>query len=260
MTMHAHIRTYELAGGHNFRDLGGYPTADGRMVAWERVFRSGTLANLTDADHAALRDLGVAFICDFRTNRERTHYPSNWMPDGGTETWIHDHERSSADLVSVIAGPRPDPDAARALIVDLYRQIPYDQAKAYGELLRRIADDQLPVLFHCSAGKDRTGVFGGVLLDLLGVERETILRDYAMSDEHYDALFQMFLRDRRIHDFETVDPERIAPLLRADPDYLTTTFAHLDAEHGGTEAYVRDVLGIDAEALARIRANLLVPA
>ena len=259
MTMHTNIRTYRLAGGHNFRDLGGYPTIDGRMVAWGRLFRSGTLANLTDEDHGTLRALGVAFICDFRTNRERAYYPSNWLRDGA-ETWVHDHERSSADLAAAIAGPQADPASARDIILDLYRRMPYEQSRAYAELMHRIADGQLPALFHCSAGKDRTGVFGGVLLDLLGVGRERILGDYALSDEHYDALYRMFLRDRRIHDFDRIDPERIAPLLRADPAYLATTFAHLDAEHGGTQGYARDILGIDAQALARIRANLLVPA
>lgn len=250
-------RTLRLPGGHNFRDLGGYPTADGSRVAWRKVFRSGTLANLTALDHEALRALGIRFICDLRTNRERRHYPTRWMNDHAIEIWARDYDHSSADLSAALSGANPDADAARAAMKDLYRRLPYEQSPAYAELLRRLADGQAPLLFHCSAGKDRTGILGAVLLDLLGVDRATVIEDYALSEAHFDRLVEMFVRDRNIHDIDTSNERNFSPLLRADPAYVEATFEILEEAHGGTEGYVRDVLGLSQAEIGTIRTLLL---
>ena len=250
-------RTLQLGGGHNFRDLGGYPVAGGGRIAWRKVFRSGTLANLTEADHEQLRALGIRFICDLRTNRERRGYPTRWMQDHAIEIWARDYDHSSADLASALAGPDPDAAAARSAIKDFYRRLPYEQSPSYAELLRRLAQGQVPLVFHCSAGKDRTGILGAILLDLLGVDRATVLEDYTLSEMHYERLVDMFLRDRAIHDFDTVDEERFSPLLRADPEYVQACFEVLHETHGDTETYVRDVLGLTAQEITAIRTLLL---
>lgn len=250
-------RTLQLAGGHNFRDLGGYSTADGGQVAWRKVFRSGTLANLTAIDHEELRSLGIRFICDLRTNRERRSYPTRWMEDHAIEIWARDYDHSTADLAAALSSPNPDAGAARAAIKDFYRRLPYEQSPSYAELLRRLAGGQVPLLFHCSAGKDRTGILGAVLLDLLGVERAVVIEDYSLSDAHFDRLVDMFVRDRHIHDIGTTDVESYSPLLRADPAYLEAMFEILQEAHGGTEGYVRDVLGLSAAEIAAIRLLLV---
>jgi protein-tyrosine phosphatase len=249
-------RFMPLAGGHNFRDLGGYATEDGRHVAPGRLFRSGTLAYLTDDDHEMLRGAGIRLICDLRTNRERNAYPTRWITAAATEIWAHDHDMSTADLVSVTAAP--DPGAARAIILGLYRRLPYEQAPGFRELLARIAADEMPIVFHCSAGKDRTGSFAAILLALLEVDRATVRADYALSDRCYDQLCAMFVRDRRIHDLEDLRIDRIAPMLRADPAYLDAMFDEIERRHGTVEVYARDILGVAPEMLTRIRENLLV--
>jgi len=252
-------RILPLAGGHNFRDQGGYPVGDGMRVAWRRIFRSGTLTYLTDDDHAQLESLGIRFICDLRTNRERRNHPSRWISEHDVEVWWRDHDASTADLAAAIAAA-PRTVTARELMNDLYRSLPYDQSTAYTELLKRLASGQLPLLFHCSAGKDRTGVLGAILLDLLGVDRATVIADYVKSDDHYDRLLAMFLRDRHIHDIDSSDPERFAPLLRADPAYLQACFATIEQAHGSGEGYAREILGLSAGEITSIRERLVVPA
>lgn len=251
-------RSLPLVGGHNFRDLGGYAVSHGGQVAWRKVFRSGTLANLTAGDHDVLSSLGIRFICDLRTNRERTAFPTRWMQDHAIEIWSRDYDHSSADFAAALEGIDPNLDAARALVKDFYRRLPYEQSSAYAELMRRLALGQVPLLFHCSAGKDRTGIFGAILLDLLGVERHTVIEDYVLSNDQYEQLVDMFARDRHIHDLEQLEPERYEPLLLADPAYLQATFAFLEETHGNTEKYVHDVLGISSGEIAAIRALLVV--
>ncbi len=251
------MRTYPLEGGQNFRDLGGYPAAGGKRVAWGKVFRSGTLAHLTNADQSLLASLDIRFICDLRTNRERDNFPSRWMEEHAAEFWARDDDKSGANLAAVLSGSDADAALMHAMMVDLYMRLPFEQAAAYAELLKRIASGHLPVLFHCSAGKDRTGVLSAILLDILGVGRAAIMEDYVISDDHYDRLYEMLVRDRRLHGIELIDPDRLSPLLRADPDYLTAMFDAIESVHGSTECYAQDVLDLSTEAIGRIRAELL---
>lgn len=253
------IRTYALAGGHNFRDVGGYATTDGRSVAWGRLFRSGTLAHLTDEDHTLLDALGIRLIFDLRSNRERTFYPTRWMEGTDIEFWSRDYDFSLADMQRVAEDQSPGDQAAQDLTNALYRQLPWEQAESYSPLMKRIAAGDMPLVFHCSAGKDRTGTFAAILLDLLGVDRETIAADYALSEEHYEALQTMFHRDSDIHDMGgQVDLERIAPLLRARSEYIELTFGEIEARHGSTAGYANEVLGVSDAEIEALRERLLV--
>ena len=252
------MRTYTLSGGHNFRDMGGYPATAGKSVAWGRLFRSGTLANLTDEDHDTIETLDIRFICDLRTTRERSNYPTRWLAEHAAEFWSRDYDMSDANLYAAVNSPDGNTAEVRETMLRLYRTLPYEQAASYSELLKRIAAGHVPVLFHCSAGKDRTGVFGALILDLLGVDRDVTIADYVLTDEHYDNLFAMFLRDRKLHDIESIDPVLIDPLLRADADYIEAMFAEVERRHGSTEAYAIEALGITPAEIAQIRAALLV--
>lgn len=254
----AGIRTYTLAGGHNFRDMGGYATADGRSVQWRMLFRSGTLNRLTRDDLEALAPLGIRLIFDLRTNREREAFPTRWHVSPKVERWSRDHEISRADLAAVVESSEPGSRAALDMTLALYRKLPFEQAESYAELLRRIADRQLPVVFHCSAGKDRTGAFAAILLTLLGVDRKIIFEDYELTDECYDQLCEMFMRDRKIHDMEHVDIDRLAPLLRAQPTYLEAMLVEIEERHGTVAGYVRNVLGIEDSIIERVREALLI--
>jgi protein-tyrosine phosphatase len=250
-------RVVALAGGHNFRDIGGYATTDGRGVAWGKVFRSGTMADLTDADHATLEPLGIVAICDFRSNRERRHRPSR-LGDSAVEPWSRDHETSAADLVNAMRAPGVDVTVSRGLMIELYRTMAYEQAESYRELFRRIAAGDLPIVFHCSAGKDRTGIAAALLLDVLGVDRATVVEDYVLTDRFLAGLLNLISREPDSRRYAAIDPAILAPMMRADPVYIETMFDTIEQRHGSSAGFLAEVLGMDAAAVAGLRDRLLV--
>jgi protein-tyrosine phosphatase len=253
------VRVVPLQGGTNFRDLGGYRTADGGRVRWGLVFRSGALHRLTPADLAALGRLGLRVVYDLRGDEERDRAPSvlpdevrcEPLPIGGTAA----KTKELTDLV--LAGKLADvpPD----FLVRIYDAMAEAAAPAFGRLLTRLTDpDGLPALFHCTAGKDRTGVSAALLLSVLGVDEAAILDDYELSARHYTdrqmATLRLKLADTGI------DVERYRAVFGAPRDAMATWLATLRERHGCIEAYMEDEGGVAREAFAELRARLVQPA
>jgi protein-tyrosine phosphatase len=250
-------RFVELAGGHNFRDIGGYETASGKRVATGLVYRSGTLARLTDEDQEVIAKLGIRVVCDFRANGERQRRPSR-LPEGDIEIWSRDHEASVGDLLAAMAAPGGSPERSHGLMLDIYRHLAYEQAETFRELFLRLADGPLPLLFHCSAGKDRTGSATALLLHVLGVPHPVIVEDYLLTELFFGRMLEIALHDLGSSALHGTAQDIWEPLMRADAAYLETLFATLEARHGGVEGYLRDELRLEDAVLDRIRARLLV--
>ncbi|GLW70291.1 protein-tyrosine-phosphatase [Kitasatospora phosalacinea] len=237
-------RSLHLASAPNFRDLGGYRTADGRWVELGRVYRSDDLSELTDQDLAKLHRLGIRTVLDLRTPAEQQAAPDR-LPAGarsvsanvlGTaDTGQFDVSSPQAAVDAMIAGERTmvSADSARA---------------AYAQLLDAAAG-RGAVLFHCTAGKDRTGWGAAALLTALGVPQETVRADYLASNTYRARANAAVLAQ--------LPPARQAvyrPLLEVRPEYLAAGFDEVEARYGGFDAYLED-LGVDARQLRR---NLLV--
>jgi protein-tyrosine phosphatase len=180
------VRLPAIEGSRNFRDLGGYPAADGRTTRWGHIYRSGSLAGLSLAGTTQLRALGIRALCDLRTTHEREHEPYAWCEGAGIAYWARDYETSFADLRTTLAAPQANPEATRAAMIGGYRHLPYDQAPAYARIFHWLAAGEVPVVFNCSAGKDRAGTAAALVLATLGVPRETVLADYALTDAVVD--------------------------------------------------------------------------
>lgn len=256
-------RLLPFEGGCNFRDLGGYVTTDGARLRWRRLFRSGIMTHFTAADAEAAAALGIRCIVDLRRADERRNEPTRWA-EGVVAMVSEDDAADSASLGKLRDGARLDPEAARQAMILLYQRMPAWLAPRLRALFTRLADDELPLLFNCAAGKDRTGFAAALLLDVLGVPRETVLADYLLTNEAVDL--DGFLQQHRAaalglagarHPLLGIDTEVRRPMLAADADYLDAALSRIGAEHGSTAAYVRDVLGIEADRLARLRASLL---
>jgi protein-tyrosine phosphatase len=243
-----------LERASNFRDLGGYAVPGGQRTRWARAYRAGELVQITDADVARLQSLGLRLIFDLRTSSERDNRPPR-LWDDGPRRLSRDYQHSGADLPSIVARTDIGADQLRRNMVALYRALPFDQADAFRTLLQEAAAGETPLLFHCAGGKDRTGVFAALLLDLLGVSRTDILADYMLSNNNIDAARTRFLNHIGRDD---VDPAIWDPLLMVDETYLTSMFDALDERLGGMEAYVR-WLGISQDEVAAIRCHLLEP-
>jgi protein-tyrosine phosphatase len=252
-------RLMPLEGGLNFRDLGGYRTADGRRVRRGRLYRSGSLSGLTQADCAQLTDLGLRTVCDLRTTSERTREPNLWVEAAALAHWTRDYEMSFGELRRVMA-ERLDADRARRAMITVYEQLPFEQAPAYSELFRRIAAGEIPLVFHCSAGKDRAGTAAALILSALGVPRETVVADYLLSDELARPRLEARQREAQAQaqdPMAAIPTEALRVVLGAQTDFIEAAFGVIEARHGSLRGYLAEALGVDEPMLQEIRGLLL---
>jgi protein-tyrosine phosphatase len=235
-------------GCFNFRDLGGYPTGDGRRTRWRRLFRADGLSRLTENDMAALASLGIVTVIDLRTDNEAD--TQGRFPDGVDGVTYH-----HLPLTDSVPGEEETPDWDQAAFVsDRYLAMLSEGTATISSALRLLADPtRHPAVFHCSVGKDRTGVLSALVLGFLGVPDETIVEDYALS---YEAMLQILdhLLERYPDASETV--ERYRPvILSAEPESMAGFVAGVRRIYGSFDT-LADSLGVTAE-VARLRAEFL---
>lgn len=249
-------RLVKLEGGRNFRDLGGYETQSGQHTRWRRIYRSGSMHGLTEADYVILAEHAFRRVFDLRSNMERRVEPNAWSVAAGLEVWASDYAASFADLQRVLAGPLPEPEDARQAMIAGFRDLPFAFAPAYKQLFAFIAGGETPIVINCSAGKDRTGAAVAVLLGALGVPRETIIADFVLTD-HATDLMQAFAPGAKFNPFEKLRGEAAAAILRADPAYIEAALDSIDERCGSVEGFVREVVGVDADMMEAVRKELL---
>lgn len=243
-----------LASADNFRDLAGagdgHPTAGGGRVRRGVAFRSNEL-QLTDADAHALGSLGITAVYDLRGEHEVEAHPDVPVPGA---RWHHLPVGGiPMEEISTLASS----DAALAAMHRVYRGfVEHPAARAsFGELLTRMATDDGAQLFHCTAGKDRTGWAAAVLLGLLGVPEEVVLDDYLLTNTFSTATREKYLAMIAEH----LGPEKVAvyeAVMVADESYLRTAWAAVEAAYGDLETYVVEGLGVDRADLDRLLARL----
>jgi protein-tyrosine phosphatase len=254
-------RLLPLDGAHNLRDLGGYRSADGRRVRWGVLYRGDALADLSDDDLAYLARLELRRVVDFRSALERERDPDRIPASEGLEVVqrpIQGDALDPAELRERLLSGRGSADEWRGLLVDANRAFVRDFGPVYAEFLRDLGDaGELPVLFHCTAGKDRTGFAAAVALLAVGVPRETVMGDYLRTNEFSAEHTGDVLRMLRIFSLFRAEPDAVRPLFEARREYLQAAFDAIDAEFGGTDAWLRHGLGADDALLARVRENLL---
>lgn len=237
-------RAWRLQGATNFRDLGGYAGTGGRALQWRRLFRSDHLAGLTDADRARLATLGPATAFDFRGNAERAATPYD-LP-GLTQRSLAIEPsvvQRMQDLVA--AGSTLTAALVADLMAELYRSLIRDQAHHFAALFDHLLQTETPVVFHCTAGKDRTGVAAALILLALGVPREQVLQDYLLTNTLY--------QHPPLPNSDT-PPDVLAVLWRVQSGFLEAALQTVDDEHGGLDSYLQTSLGlgqIERETLAR---------
>jgi len=260
------LRTLGLLGAPNAREVGGLVTADGRTVRPGLVYRASALGRLTDDDVAALGRLGLTDLLDLRHGSEIDMAPPDRLPAGPQVAHIpiFDPAHPVFTYVSaVLLGHDLSRYAALAVegtpgaMLAIYRWFVSDAAAraAFGTALRRIAAASGPLLYHCSAGKDRTGWLTALLLGALGVDRATIVEDYLLTNEVTAAEMDKVLTVLNAR--KGVPPEVLRPVLDAAPEYLDAAFARVDDEYGTLDGYLRRGLDLDEGELAALRTRLL---
>jgi protein-tyrosine phosphatase len=257
MPEHVKRRHVPLEGAHNFRDVGGYQTEDGRRVRWGLFYRSDDLSALTDADLAQLHGLGLKLVCDFRSPEEKAEEPDR-LPAERTpelvELPIFDESFSPvAFREKITSGTLGDTDLRR-MLVEGNRMFATRYAPQYAAMFERLTQpDQLPALVHCTAGKDRTGFAAAVLLRTLGVPLETVYEDFLLTNHYTAREIERTLWIIRLVSMFRTDPEQVRPVLGVERAYLEAAFGAVDERYGSFDAYRRDALGLDDAETAAFR-------
>lgn len=255
------MRVLDIEGGFNFRDFGGWRGAGGRPVRTGALFRSGSLARLTDRGREQAGALGIRLVCDLRRDDERVAEPSR-LPsnDPAVEVIAIDPGNAIAMRAALENGELTLEERIRYM-VEINRDLARDHTEDYRRMFRRLLDTDGGFLVHCAAGKDRTG-FGVALVQLaLGVPHEDVTRDYLLTNEVLDWETQVLPRVRaRVGPDVPVDMEATMALAGVRPEYLAAAFQEIDARFESVEHYLGEALALDPGALEALRVRLLEPA
>ncbi|MEP7099321.1 MAG: tyrosine-protein phosphatase [Burkholderiales bacterium] len=227
----------------NLRDLGGLIGAGGRRIAHGRLFRSSHLHALAPDDEPALAALGIRTVVDFRGVNERQLALSRGLAIGTDEIHLPIEPRGLGALREMRKAGAVDESAVVELMHNAYRRFVLHYSPVYAALLARLQEPAaVPLLFHCTAGKDRTGMAAALILLALGVSREAITDDFLISNERWQPT-------------ETTRDWTVLSRVRAD--YLDTAFATMEAQWGSIDAYLVQALHLDDVARERLASRLL---
>ncbi|MGY3081655.1 protein-tyrosine phosphatase [Bradyrhizobium sp. LM6.10] len=242
----APARHLALQGASNFRDLGGYPTADGRTTRWRHIFRSNHLGQLTVADIEIVRALGVRSAFDFRGVEERTagvcvvnEIAVHSLPIEPTVVAALRAELARGSLTAPVA---------LELMRESYRNYVRHNTASFRNLFGYLLEDRAPLVIHCTAGKDRTGFASALILHALGVADEVIAEDYLLTNQHY----------KRDATAATDLPEDVRNAIgNVDASYLAAAFEAVGKEYGDLETYLRDGLKLGTPEQTALKARYL---
>jgi len=241
-------RLIPLEGAYNFRDLGGLACGGGRCVAKGLVFRSDRLSRLTAADLSLLRELKIGSVFDLRSQAELA---ADTQCEFGIGSPFHRH----LPLVEVSLHPGDQTiDWKKIDLQNRYLEMLEQGAHAIRALIEHLADDKAPpTVFHCTGGKDRTGVVAAVLLRALGVPDEIIVEDYAQSERNLEPLHATY-RDELMAG--GLDPAAVLYLFGSPPERMVHMLTGMDVRWRSAEGYLAEI-GVRAETLARLRRRLV---
>ena len=237
-----------IKGQPNFRDLGGLITTDGYSIKWGRLFRSGALNKLTPADVAYMKSAGIQIDIDFR-RPEEYQQAQDRLPEGvklvNLPIKTPPDDNSTAKWLST-----KDALALDTMFIPLYRSLVTDPLcqSQYAHFLNRLATTDSATVYHCSAGKDRTGFATVLLLSALGVDRHTVVSNYLETNQYISAEYSSYVA---VINKQYGDKRGglLSRSLLVNYEYIKTSLDIIDKMPGGMDGYLKDVLKVDAEAL-----------
>lgn len=240
-------RVIALEGASNFRDLGGYRGHGGRPLRWRRLFRSDHLGGLTAADCGVLAQFGVAAALDFRGVHESAAAP--YRVPGVVQRGLPIEPTVAQRMQEVSDSGRELSGAVvEGLMRDLYRGLVRRHAGRFTQFFAEVLQAEAPLVFHCTAGKDRTGVAAALLLLALGVSRVDVMEDYLLTNTCYKPPWAPRA---------DVSPEVQQALWGVLPGYLEAALTVVDEEHGGPVRYLAQQVGLGPAQLEALSARYL---
>lgn len=249
------LRQVKLQGAINFRDLGGYAAADGRHVRWDRIFRSADISKLTDSDMTVLKDKHISSVVDLRGTQESQKAPDRLNPGmdyilcpAGSDNALTDWMKAMASIKTEAAGD--------SMMKSFYTKTEFlaDRYKPFFARLLALPDDKA-LLFHCTAGKDRTGIGAALLLYTLGVAYETIVNDYTATNYYRSAE-----NEKMVHALSQSMhiPEPVAKgMMGAKREYIEANFDAIRQQYGSIDNFLRGPVGLDDAKIKELKDKFL---
>jgi len=245
----------------NFRDFGGWETADGATIARGKLYRSAAFNDASAADLAKLDAMDLRFLVDLRRPEERTHEPNKWVNAACRMIFNDEGKGGSALPPHLVALMQSDltPGSTRAYMKSLYREIPFDPRLIglYRDWFASLEAGGAGVI-HCAAGKDRTGIGCALTLIALGVDEEAVFADYDFTNAAVDLESRMPRIQARMEERlgKKLDPAALKPMLGVEIDYLREALSVIDAKYGSALNYIDAVLGVGEPQRAALREKL----
>ncbi len=246
-------RGIKLEGAINFRDLGGYQTADGKQVRWGKIYRSADVSKLTDADLQVLSQLNIKMVCDLRGEKEVEAAPDKVIP--GSERILLSAGSENVGGAGSYMKYMTSPQRADSMIRSFYTRTDHLKAKykpMFDQLLSLETDKAL--MFHCTAGKDRTGVGAALILYALGVNEETIIKDYELTNEYRKELNEQTVKMMTSRGL----PESSAKsMMAADPTYLKAAFQSIATQFGSMDKFLENQMELTPKKREELKKKFL---
>jgi len=249
-------RFVNVPGALNFRDMGGYITADGRSTRWKVLFRSGTTHAISTQDLILFDRYGIRRIFDLRSSTERHDYPSRLSQLRAVAYDYIEHDLITGDIFQALGQASATAEDSSELMLDFYRKMPTIFSRSFQQIFSHLVNGELPLVFNCSAGKDRTGVAAALILAALGVPRKFVLEDYLLTEQCFAESCALLIGDH----FADISPVVWEPIMRSNSSYLTAMFEELMRNYGSIDLYLSKELGLSSADLTRMKNHLLAAA
>ena len=250
-------RKLPFTGAHNFRDLGGYKTEDGRTVKWGKIYRSDNLHSLTDEDLKYMKRLNIKSVVDFRSVEERENEPDRLNPD------------MTQVLLPIKFQPKElDDDSIKNLMKDLtfgdldssnllrdFNIIIVEEfTDEYKNFFRHIIENNAePLVFHCTAGKDRAGFASAMILTILGVPREKVIEDYLLTNTYVKDHVDDKMLEIELKTFFRADTDNLRKINLVEERYIQAAFDTIDSKWGGMDRYISEALNLNEEDILKLQ-------
>lgn len=246
-TIYFSERRLIFEGGINFRDIGGIKTNDGRTVQWGRIFRCGDMGRLTENDLALVDYLGIDHVIDFRNEQEIERSPDRYPANDRVtrhHVQIGQRQNDESENMSAIYKLLQDPNTTRELADSIFNLFYMDMPNNLSDFqpyFDVVKSNESNLLFHCTAGKDRTGMGSALLLYALGVPKEIIVEEYYLSNRYTKGIMQ------GNPEMKSLNPEAVAIFEGVQPHYIKTAFAVIEKKYGSIDKALEQEFGLDAE-------------
>jgi len=249
-----HVR---MSGTVNFRDMGGYESKGGKHIKWGQLFRGDSLQKATDSDLLLVKQMNIGLIFDFRRNEEvkkgPNRFPENHPLDYQHLPVIHGEFNFIAALEKLKKNKMDW--IKKETIIKGYIENTENYATTWGNIIKQLASiDCPPAFFHCTAGKDRTGICAALILSALQIPRETILSDYLLSNRYIEGVWG---RVKKMIEEQNVNPEKMKPFFSAPEYAMTALLDHLEKNHGSALGFLLRKAQVDQEAIDKVREKYL---